>query len=92
MRSTTSPVFSATGVMGPILAWEQNLLGKQFPAFCPMGPALVTRDEIPDPENVELSTLLNGTVMQSANTSDLVFSVRKLIHIIRNSTSSKPAT
>jgi len=44
-----------------------------------MGPVLVTRDEIPDPDDVELSTLLNGTVMQSANTSDLVFSVRKLI-------------
>jgi 2-keto-4-pentenoate hydratase/2-oxohepta-3-ene-1,7-dioic acid hydratase in catechol pathway len=78
-RDWVAPVFSATGVMGPILAWEQNLLGKQFPTFCPMGPALVTRDEIPDPENVELATLLNGTVMQSANTSDLVFSVRKLI-------------
>jgi acylpyruvate hydrolase len=78
-RDWVAPVFSATGVMGPILAWEQNLLGKQFPTFCPMGPVLVTRDEIPDPDNVELTTLLNDTVMQSANTSDLVFSVRKLI-------------
>ena len=78
-RDWVAPVFNATGVMGPILAWEQNLLGKQFPTFCPMGPVLVTRDEIPDPDDVELSTLLNGTVMQSANTSDLVFSVRKLI-------------
>lgn len=78
-RDWVAPVFRATGVMGPILAWEQNLLGKQFPTFCPMGPTLVTRDEIPDPENVELSTSLNGTIMQSANTSDLVFSVRKLI-------------
>jgi 2-keto-4-pentenoate hydratase/2-oxohepta-3-ene-1,7-dioic acid hydratase in catechol pathway len=78
-RDWVAPVFSATGVMGPILAWEQNLLGKQFPTFCPMGPVLVTRDEIPDPDDVELATLLNGTVMQAANTNDLVFGVRRLI-------------
>lgn len=78
-RDWVAPVFRATGVMGPILAWEQNLLGKQFPTFCPMGPVVVTPDEIGDVENVELSTLLNGEVMQSANTSDLVFGVRKLI-------------
>lgn len=78
-RDWVAPVFRATGVMGPILAWEQNLLGKQFPTFCPMGPVLVTADEIADPDDVELTTLLNGAVMQSANTNDLVFGVRKLI-------------
>ncbi|MDB5409469.1 MAG: hypothetical protein JWL84_4381 [Rhodospirillales bacterium] len=78
-RDWVAPVFAATGTMGPVMAWDQNLLGKQFPTFCPMGPALVTRDEIADPDAVELTTSLNGEIMQSANTSDLVFGVRQLI-------------
>jgi acylpyruvate hydrolase len=78
-RDWVAPVFAATGTMGPIMAWDQNLLGKQFPTFCPMGPALVTLDEIADPDAVELTTTLNGDIMQSANTSDLVFTVRQLI-------------
>jgi 2-keto-4-pentenoate hydratase/2-oxohepta-3-ene-1,7-dioic acid hydratase in catechol pathway len=78
-RDWVAPVFAASGVMGPIFAWEQNLLGKQFPTFCPMGPVLATRDEIADPNDVALETTLNGEVMQSANTSDLVFDLAALI-------------
>lgn len=78
-RDWVAPVFSSTGVMGPIHAWEQNLLGKMFPTFCPMGPVLATKEDVPDPGNVKLQTRLNGTVVQSANTDDLVFSVPKLI-------------
>jgi len=78
-RDWVAPVFQANSVMAGVLAWERNLLGKQFPTFCPMGPVLATRDEIPDPDDVDLSTRLNGAVMQSANTSDLVFGVRRLI-------------
>ena len=65
--------------MGPIAAWEENLLGKQFPTFCPLGPAVVTADEIPDPHDVHIQTRLNGTVVQDARTSDLVFGVAELI-------------
>jgi 2-keto-4-pentenoate hydratase/2-oxohepta-3-ene-1,7-dioic acid hydratase in catechol pathway len=78
-RDWVAPIFSATGVMGPIHAWEHNLLGKMFPTFCPMGPVLATRDDVPDPANVKLQTRLNGEVMQDANTDDLVFSVVQLI-------------
>jgi acylpyruvate hydrolase len=78
-RDWVMPIFSSTGVMGPIHAWEHNLLGKMFPTFCPMGPVLATRDEVPDPDNVGIVTRLNGQVMQDANTDDLVFSVAKLI-------------
>jgi 2-keto-4-pentenoate hydratase/2-oxohepta-3-ene-1,7-dioic acid hydratase in catechol pathway len=78
-RDWVAPVFSSTGVMGPIHAWEQNLLGKMFPTFCPMGPVLATKEEVPDPGNVKIETWLNGKLMQSANTADLVFSVPKLI-------------
>jgi len=78
-RDWVAPIFSAQGIMGPIHAWEHNVLGKMFPTFCPMGPALVTKDELPDPGNVHIETRLNGRVMQSANTDDLVFSVAELI-------------
>jgi len=78
-RDWVAPIFSATGVMGPIHAWEHNLLGKMFPTFCPMGPVLATKDEVPDPANVKLQTRLNGTLMQDASTDDLVFSVVQLI-------------
>jgi acylpyruvate hydrolase len=78
-RDWVAPVFSATGTWGPIQAWEHNLLGKMFPTFCPMGPAVVTKDEIPDPAKVKLTTRLNGQVMQSASTDDLVFGVAALI-------------
>jgi len=78
-RDWVAPVFSSTGIMGPIHAWEHNLLGKQFPSFCPMGPVIVTRDELPDPDDVHLTTRLNGQIMQDTNTSDLVFNVPRLI-------------
>ena len=78
-RDWVAPIFKSTGIMGPIHAWEHNLLGKMLPTFCPMGPVLATKDEVPDPDDVRIVTRLNGKVMQDANTDDLVFSVRKLI-------------
>jgi acylpyruvate hydrolase len=78
-RDWVAAVFVSTGIMGPIAAWEENLLGKQFPTFCPLGPAIVTADEIPDPRDVHIQTRLNGTIVQDAHTSDLVFGVAELI-------------
>lgn len=78
-RDWVDAVFASTGIMGPIAAWEENLLGKQFPTFCPLGPAIVTTDEIPDPGDVRIRTKLNGVTMQDAHTSDLVFGVAELI-------------
>jgi 2-keto-4-pentenoate hydratase/2-oxohepta-3-ene-1,7-dioic acid hydratase in catechol pathway len=78
-RDWVAPIFKAQGVMGPIHAWEHNLLGKMYPTFCPMGPVLATKDAVPDPRNVKLETRLNGKVMQAANTDDLVFGVAELI-------------
>ena len=78
-RDWVAPIFQSTGIMGPIHAWEHNLLGKMFPTFCPMGPMLATKDEVPDPGKVRIVTRLNGQVMQDANTDDLVFSVAMLI-------------
>jgi 2-keto-4-pentenoate hydratase/2-oxohepta-3-ene-1,7-dioic acid hydratase in catechol pathway len=56
-----------------------NILGKQFPTFCPIGPALVTVDEVPDPHDLQLTTRLNGKVMQSAHTGDLIFRLAETI-------------
>ena len=78
-RDWVAPIFKAQGIMGPIHAWEHNLLGKMFPTFCPMGPCIATKDEIADPARVKIQTRLNGSVMQDANTDDLVFSVVQLI-------------
>ena len=78
-RDWVAPIFSSTGLMGPIHAWEHNLLGKMLPTFCPMGPCIATKDEVPDPGNVRIVTRLNGQVMQDANTDDLVFGVARLI-------------
>lgn len=78
-RDKVAPVFATTRPLESVLAWEHNLLGKQFPGFCPTGPFLVTSDEIADPKNLQITTRLNGEVMQSANTSDLVYGVAELI-------------
>jgi 2,4-didehydro-3-deoxy-L-rhamnonate hydrolase len=57
----------------------QFSLGKSYPGFAPIGPLLVTPDELPDPDDLEISCTLNGEQVQHARTSDLVFSVPELI-------------
>jgi len=78
-RDWVRGVHAAQGTFGPITAWEHNILGKQFPTFCPMGPTIATRDEIPDPGKVNITTTLNGQIMQSACTDDLIFGLPQLI-------------
>src|SRR5262245_6617771 len=53
--------------------------GKSFDTFAPMGPVLVTRDEIPDPHTLDIRTLVNGEEMQRSNTKQLIFNVNYLI-------------
>ena len=57
----------------------QWIKGKSAPTFGPIGPFLVTKDDIPDPQNLNLSLKLNGTTVQSSNTSDMIFTVRQII-------------
>lgn len=78
-RDWVAPIFEQDTTMGAIHAWEVNVLGKQYPTFCPMGPVLVTMDEIADPEDLRIETRLNGKVMQSSRSSELVFNIPKLI-------------
>jgi 2-keto-4-pentenoate hydratase/2-oxohepta-3-ene-1,7-dioic acid hydratase in catechol pathway len=58
---------------------SQWLSGKAPDTFCPLGPCLVTRDEIPDPGRLSIRTWVNGELVQDGNTVDLIFSVPRLV-------------
>lgn len=60
----------------------QWLLGKSFDTFAPIGPALTTADEIPDPGNLRIQLRLNGRIMQDSSTAELLFPVEELISYI----------
>ena len=66
--------------------------GKTFDTFCPLGPCLVTKDAIPDPNNLGIKTILNGQVMQDWNTNDMIFDVPTLIEFLSGSTTLLPGT
>jgi 2-keto-4-pentenoate hydratase/2-oxohepta-3-ene-1,7-dioic acid hydratase in catechol pathway len=57
----------------------QYSLGKSYPGFGPIGPALVTVDELPDPDDLELGCLVNGEQVQRDTTASLLFSVPELV-------------
>ena len=78
---------SARGVQ---LATSQWTLGKSFPTFTPMGPVIVTRDEVPDPHALDIRLTLSGEVMQSANTRDLIFRIPALIAYISSIVALQP--
>lgn len=60
----------------------QITLGKGFDTFCPMGPSLVTRDEIPDPSRLRLTCTVNGEVRQNEGTAGMLFAVARLLAIL----------
>ncbi|HMO83380.1 MAG TPA: fumarylacetoacetate hydrolase family protein [Lacipirellulaceae bacterium] len=66
--------------------------GKTFDTFAPIGPCLVTADEIPNPNNLPIRTVLNGEVMQDWNTEDMIFNVPRLVEFLSGSTTLPPAT
>jgi 2-keto-4-pentenoate hydratase/2-oxohepta-3-ene-1,7-dioic acid hydratase in catechol pathway len=66
--------------------------GKSFDTFCPLGPDLVTKDEIPDPNALKLKTVLNGQVMQDWTTSDMIFDVPALVSFLSEGTTLFPGT
>lgn len=70
----------------------QWVRGKGFDSFCPLGPVLVTADEIPDPQTLKVRSILNGEVMQDGHTSDMIFSVAELIHRLSQDTTLLPGT
>jgi 2-keto-4-pentenoate hydratase/2-oxohepta-3-ene-1,7-dioic acid hydratase in catechol pathway len=66
--------------------------GKSFDTFAPLGPRIVTRDEIPDPQTLRIRTIINGETLQDANTSDMIFDVAALIEFLSGSTTLLPGT
>lgn len=58
---------------------DQWIRGKSLDTFCPLGPCIVTKDEIADPHNLKLRTLVNGQTMQDSNTSELLFKIPHLV-------------
>ena len=58
---------------------KQWVRGKSLDTFCPLGPWIVTKDEIADPQNLNVRTTLNGEVMQDSNTREMIFGVQYLV-------------
>jgi 2-keto-4-pentenoate hydratase/2-oxohepta-3-ene-1,7-dioic acid hydratase in catechol pathway len=66
--------------------------GKSFDTFCPLGPVLVTTDEITNPNALGIKTVLNGEVMQDWNTNDMIFDVPTLIEFLSADSTLQPGT
>ncbi len=66
--------------------------GKFFDTFCPLGPALVTTDEITNPNTLSIRTILNDEMVQNSNTADMIFDVPTLIEFLSASTTLLPGT
>jgi 2-keto-4-pentenoate hydratase/2-oxohepta-3-ene-1,7-dioic acid hydratase in catechol pathway len=66
--------------------------GKTFDTFAPLGPRLVTKDEISNPNALKIKTVLNGQAMQDWTTEDMIFDVRTLIAFLSGSTTLLPGT
>jgi 2-keto-4-pentenoate hydratase/2-oxohepta-3-ene-1,7-dioic acid hydratase in catechol pathway len=71
---------------------KQWIRCKSFDGFTPVGPVVVTADEITDPQNLRLMTTLNGDVMQDASTEDMIRSVAELISFLSRGTTLKAGT
>lgn len=71
---------------------KQWVRGKSFDGFCPLGPLLVTADDIPNPQILSVRCLLNGKTMQSGHTSDMIFPVAELIARLSRDTTLLPGT
>lgn len=68
----------------------QWVRGKSFDGFCPIGPWIVTADEIEDPQNLGLRTRVNGETVQNSSTAEMVFGVRDLIGFCSRSFTLEP--
>jgi len=64
------------------MATSQWMMGKTFDTFAPMGPAIVSADEISDPHDLDISLTINGETLQSSNTKNLIFRIPDLIEYL----------
>ncbi len=70
----------------------QWIRGKSYDGFCPFGPALVTPDEIKNPQDLSIQCRVNGQTMQKSRTSDMIFSVARIISYLSEATTLKAGT
>lgn len=68
----------------------QWLLGKTSDGFAPVGPFITTRDEVSDPQNLNIKTEVNGVVRQNSNTADMIFYCREIISYVSKHMTLKP--
>jgi 2,4-diketo-3-deoxy-L-fuconate hydrolase len=68
----------------------QITLGKNADGFSPIGPCIVTKDEIPDAGNVRIGTSVNGVIKQDASTSDWIFSIPRMIEFVTSLVTLEP--
>lgn len=66
--------------------------GKSFATFCPLGPVLVTADEIPNPNGLRIRTFVGDTLMQNGSTDDMIFDVPRLIEFLSASSVLRAGT
>ncbi len=69
---------------------SQWLLGKTLDGFCPLGPYMVTTDEVADPQNLHTRSWLNGELRQNSNTADMVFTIAHIISYASQFITLKP--
>ena len=70
--------------------WYEVGRGKVFDTSAPLGPCIVTADEVPDPQALQLRCRINGELRQSASTSSMIFSCAELVHFFSIGTTLKP--
>ncbi len=78
---------SARDVQFSSTQWSMS---KSFPTFCPLGPYIVTADEVPDPHNLDISLTIDGERLQHSNTRELVFKIPELIEYLSSITPLLP--
>lgn len=68
----------------------QWVRGKSLDTYCPLGPAIVSKDEIADPQDLPVCTRLNGKVVQDSNTKEMIFGISQLIEFISRGITLEP--
>jgi 2-keto-4-pentenoate hydratase/2-oxohepta-3-ene-1,7-dioic acid hydratase in catechol pathway len=72
------------------MATSQWIMGKSFDTFCPMGPAIVTADEIADPHALGISCVVSGETLQDSNTRELIFKLPELVEYLSSIMTLEP--
>lgn len=84
-------IFGITGLLDlSVRGQEDRPFRKGFDGFCPIGPALLTRDDIADLDNIGFRLRVNGTTRQQGNTRDMIYSIRRLVSLASYQTTLYP--